>query len=121
MSYELNNPLIIKVGKMARKRVLTQVGEMGQSLAVLNTHPHIDTGASVNAKQYTWTHPDKITPFKNFEDVKRVTGTPDLENDTVYIIAPMEYDFRIEKPYGIMARTREQLKPFIKRLEGING
>jgi hypothetical protein len=33
----------------------------------------------------------------------------------------MEYDFRIEKPYGIMARTREQLKPFIKRLEGING
>ena len=121
MSYELNNPLIIKVGKMARKRVLTQVGEMGQSLAVLNTHPHIDTGASVNAKQYTWTHPDKITPFKNLEDVKRVTGTPDLENDTVYIIAPMEYDYRIERPFGIMARTREQLKPFIKRLEGING
>jgi hypothetical protein len=121
MSYELNKTLIIEVGKMARKRVLTQVGEMGTSLAVLNTHPHVDTGASVNAKQYTWTHPDKITPFKSLADVKSVRGTESPENESIYIIAPMEYDFRIERPFGIMARTKEQLEPFIKMLEGVNG
>ena len=118
MSYELNNPLIIKVGKMARKRVLTQVGEMGQSLAAMNTHPHIDTGASVNAKQYTWTDPNKITPFKSLSDVKDVKGSAKLSNESVYIIAPMEYDIRLERRYGIMARTDHQLRPFIKRMEG---
>jgi len=121
MSYKLNKSLIIEVGKNARKRVLTHVGEMGASLAALNTHPHVDTGASVNAKQYTWTHPDKIAPFKNLADVKSVRGTESPKNESVYIIAPMEYDFRIERPFGIMARTREQIKAFIKRLEGING
>lgn len=116
MSYELNKELIKKLGENSRKKILTIIGETGASFAAMNTHPHIDTGASVNAKQYTWTHPEQITSFKSLSDVKKVTGSAKLSNDTVYIIAPMEYDVYLERPYGIMARTDHQLRSYIKGL-----
>jgi hypothetical protein len=114
MTVEFDRNKLLNMVEKSRKKLLTMVGEQGASLAAMNTHPHFDTGASTNAKQYTFTDPNQITPFKNKSDVKKVTGSADDKTDTVYIIAPMEYDVYLER-FGIMARTNHQLRPFIKK------
>lgn len=75
-----------------RRKLLVMTGEQGANLAAINSR--VDTGASQSAKQYS---------FKNKE--------------TVIIEAPLLYDIYLERRYGIMATTQDQLMPFISRYE----
>ena len=92
MSYEFNHAKVMEMFEKKRKKLLTMTGQMGQSLAAINSR--VDTGASQNAKNYQ---------FK--------------AKDTIIIEAPMEYDVYLERRYGIMAKTEHQLIPFMARFE----
>lgn len=95
MAVEFNHDTVMKMFEQKRKRFLTQTGIMGANLAAINSR--VDTGASQNAKQY------------------RLVGV-----DKVNIEAPMEYDLYLERRYGVLAKTQQQLNPFIRKFEEEN-
>jgi len=92
MSYEFDHSKVMAMFELKRKKLLTMTGQMGQSLAAINSR--VDTGASQNSKNFQFT-----------------------AKDTIIIEAPMEYDVYLERRYGIMAKTEHQLIPFMARFE----
>ena len=95
MTVEWYGEKVIEEYKNRRKKFLKASGMAGEALAVRNQPPHIDTGASVNAK----TH--------------KLIG-----DDRVEIIAPLFYDVYLEQRYGIMAKTLDELPEIMYQLEG---
>ena len=95
MTVEWYGEKVIAEYKNRRKKFLKACGMAGEALAVMNQPPHIDTGASVNAK----TH--------------KLIG-----DDRVEVIAPLFYDVYLEQRYGIMAKTLDELPEIMYQLEG---
>lgn len=94
MTVEWFEEKVIAEYKNRRKKFLKACGMAGEALAVMNQPPHIDTGASINAK----THEPK-------------------GDDTMHIIAPLFYDVYLEQRYGIMAKTLDELPEVMYKLE----
>jgi len=99
MTVEWYGEKVIAEYKNRRKKFLKACGMAGEALAVMNQPPHIDTGASINAK----TH--------------KLIG-----DDRVEIIAPLFYDVYLEqlsgeRRYGIMAKTLDELPEVMYKLE----
>ena len=92
MTVKFDHNEVIKMYEDKRKKFLTKTGFQGVVLAAINSK--VDTGASQNAKQFVFTSPD-----------------------TIRIEAPLEYDVYLERRYGIMAKTEDQLIPFMARFE----
>ena len=78
-----------------RKKFLKASGMAGEALAVMNQPPHIDTGASINAKTHKM-----------------------IGDDRAEVIAPLFYDVYLERRYGIMAKTLDELPEIMYQLEG---
>ena len=95
MTVEWYGEKVISEYKNRRKKFLKASGMAGEALAVMNQPPHIDTGASVNAK----TH--------------KLIG-----DDRAEVIAPLFYDVYLERRYGIMAKTLDELPEIMYQLEG---
>lgn len=85
--------LIREYGKK-RTKFLKASAMMGVALAKLNQPPHIDTGASINAK----------------------THSP-VVGDSVKVSAPLFYDVYLEGRYGIMAKTLDELPAYMEKIE----
>ena len=94
MTVELYEEKVIAEYKNRRKKFLKACGMAGEALAVMNQPPHIDTGASINAK----TH--------------KLIG-----DDRAEVIAPLFYDVYLERRYGIMAKTLDELPEVMYKLE----
>ena len=94
MTVELYEEKVIAEYKNRRKKFLKACGMAGEALAVMNQPPHIDTSTSINAK----THDPK-------------------GDDTMHIIAPLFYDVYLERRYGIMAKTLDELPEVMYKLE----
>ena len=94
MTVEWYEEKVIEEYKNRRKKFLKACGMAGEALAVSNQPPHIDTGASINAK----TH--------------KLIG-----DDRAEIIAPLFYDVYLERRYGIMAKTLDELPEVMYKLE----
>ena len=94
MTVEWYEEKVIAEYKNRRKKFLKACGMAGEALAVMNQPPHIDTGASVNAK----TH--------------KLIG-----DDRAEVIAPLFYDVYLESRYGIMAKTLDELPEVMYKLE----
>lgn len=95
MSVEFNRPEVMQMFESKRKRFLTKTGLMGANIAAVNSR--VDTGASQNAKQY------RLFPEGDMSKVR--------------IEAPLEYDIYLERRYGIMAKTTDELIPYMARFE----
>lgn len=95
MTIEWHGEMVIAEYKKRRKKFLKASGMAGEALAVMNQPPHIDTGASINAK----TH--------------KLIG-----DDRAEVIAPLFYDVYLERRYGIMAKTLDELPEIMYQLEG---
>ena len=95
MTVEWCGEKVIAEYKNRRKKFLKASGMAGEALAVMNQPPHIDTGASINAK----TH--------------KLIG-----DDRAEVIAPLFYDVYLERRYGIMAKTLDELPEIMYQLEG---
>ena len=89
--------------------------EKGVAIASINMGDdytkHVDTGTSSNAKSYVFNDPS--TGFLG--KLKNTLIPP--EKDKVFIIAPMEYDIYLERRFGIMARVKDMIKPYMKEYE----
>ncbi len=94
MTVELYEEKVLAEYKNRRKKFLKACGMAGEALAVMNQPPHIDTGASINAK----TH--------------KLIG-----DDRAEVIAPLFYDVYLERRYGIMAKTLDELPEVMYKLE----
>jgi len=92
MTVEFNHDAVMKLFRSKQKKLLTMTGHQGANLAAINSR--VDTGASQSAKRF------------EFKD-----------QDTIIIEAPLEYDIYLERRYGIMAKTEDQLIPFMARYE----
>jgi hypothetical protein len=92
MTVEFNHTEVMQHFEKKRKKFLTMTGEMGASLAAINSR--VDTGASQSAKRYELT-----------------------AKDTVIIEAPLEYDVYLERKYGVLAKTEHQLIPYMAKFE----
>ena len=94
MTVEWYGEKVLADYKNRRKKFLKASGMAGEALAVMNQPPHIDTSTSINAK----THDPK-------------------GDDTMHIIAPLFYDVYLERRYGIMAKTLDELPEVMYKLE----
>ena len=92
MTVEFNHEAVMKEFEIKQKKFLTKTGFMGVVLAATNSR--VDTGASQSGKQFKFTAKDKIE-----------------------IQAPLDYDPYLEKRYGILAKTQDQLIPYMARFE----
>jgi len=92
MTVEFNHDAVMKLFRSKQKKFLTMTGHQGANLAAINSR--VDTGTSQLAKTFSF------------------TGL-----ETIIIEAPMEYDVYLERKYGIMAKTEDQLIPFMARYE----
>lgn len=95
MTVEWYGERVIAEYKNRRKKFLKASGMAGEALAVMNQPPHIDSGASINAK----THKT-------------------IGDDRAEVIAPLFYDVCLEQRYGIMAKTLDELPEIMYQLEG---
>lgn len=95
MTVEWYGEKVLADYKNRRKKFLKASGMAGEALAVMNQPPHIDTGASINAK----THKT-------------------IGDDRAEVIAPLFYDVYLEQRYGIMAKTLDELPEIMYQLEG---
>lgn len=88
-------------------------GHMGVSLAAINSH--VDTGTSQNAKHFSFSEGGNLieatpTSFKFSESGAKFTYR-------IFIKAPLNYDLYLERRYGIMAKTQDQLIPYMEKFE----
>lgn len=98
MSVDFDRDLVKELIDKKRKVFLTKTGHMGEILAAMNIGEdgriHIDTKTSSNAKQFRFDGPGRVL-----------------------IEAPLFYDVYLERSYGIMARVRDELIPYMARFE----
>lgn len=94
MTVEWNGEELLGKYREKRRKFLKASGMLGETLAVLNQPPHIDTGTSINAK----------------------THKP-VGDDKMLVIAPISYDIFLEGRYGIMAKTLDELPEGMLKLE----
>jgi hypothetical protein len=98
MTVEFNHDAVMRMFEQKRKKFLTKTGLQGENIASLNIgqdgKAHIDTGASKNAKYF------------------KLDG-----KDKVLIYAPLSYDVYLERRYGIMAKTLDELIPYMAKFE----
>lgn len=94
MTVEWYGEKVIEEYKNRRKKFLKASGMAGEALAVRNQPPHIDTGASINAKTHKM-----------------------IGDDRAEVIAPLFYDVYLERRYGIMAKTLDELPEVMYKLE----
>jgi hypothetical protein len=92
MTVEFNQDAVMRMFEQKRQKFLTKTGLQGENLAVVNSR--VDTGASKNAKYF------------------KLDG-----KDKVLIYAPLSYDVYLERRYGIMAKTRDELIPYMAKFE----
>ena len=92
MSVEFNHDAVMQIFDKKRQVFLTKTAHMGVSLAAVNSR--VRTGASQNAKQF------------------KIIG-----NDTVRIEAPLSYDVYLERRFGIMKKTEDELIPYMAKFE----
>jgi hypothetical protein len=116
MSYEFDHSKVMEMFEKKRKKFMVMTGEMGASLAATNSR--FDLGASHGSKQYTWADPDSVGPFHDLNDIKKIKGSA-KNSQRIYILAPMEYDVYLERRYGVMAKTEDQLIPWMEKFEEI--
>jgi hypothetical protein len=95
---EFNHNAVMKMFEQKRQKFLTKTGLQGENIAALNIgrdgKAHVDTGASKNAKYF------------------KLDG-----KDKVLIYAPLTYDVYLERRYGIMAKTEDELIPYMAKFE----
>jgi len=101
MTVEFNHEAVMKMYEAKRKKFLTMTGHQGANLAAINSR--VDTGTSQSAKSFSFTEPGSKATFK----------------DRVYIIAPLEYDIYLERRYGIMVKTEDELIPHMEEYERV--
>ena len=94
MTVEWYGEKVLAEYKNRRKKFLKACGMAGEALAVMNQPPHIDTGASINAKTHKM-----------------------IGDDRAEVIAPLFYDVYLERRYGIMAKTLDELPEVMYKLE----
>lgn len=82
-----------------RQKFLTRTGFQGVVLAAINSR--VDTGLSQSAKQFSFKEPGSVASFK----------------DRIFIEAPLSYDVYLERRFGIMAKTEDELIPYMERFE----
>jgi hypothetical protein len=99
MTVEFNHDAVMRMFEQKRKKFLTKTGLQGENLAVVNSR--VDTGASKNAKYFSLNDPTTVAKFK----------------DRVFILAPLTYDVYLERRYGIMAKTLDELIPYMAKFE----
>jgi hypothetical protein len=93
MSVDYNPDEVIQMFKKKQEKLLTKTGFQGVVLAAINSR--VDTGLSQNSKKFKFVAPDKI-----------------------WIEAPVFYDLYLERRYGIMAKTQDEIIPYMARFEG---
>ena len=101
MTVEFNHEAVMKEFEKKQKKFLTKTGLMGVVLAATNSNPYVDTGTSQLAKTFSFKHPESKAK----------------KTDTIYLEAPMDYDPYLENRYGILAKTQDQLIPYMARFE----
>jgi hypothetical protein len=98
MTVEFNQSAVMQMFEQKRKKFLTKTGLMGENIASLNIgqdgKAHVDTSASKNAKYFK----------------------PDGK-DKVLIYAPLTYDVYLERRYGIMEKSKDELIPYMEKFE----
>jgi hypothetical protein len=98
MTVEFNYESVMKMFEQKRTKFLTKIGLQGENIASLNVgrdgKAHIDIGTSKNAKYFELDGKDKVL-----------------------IYAPLTYDVYLERRYGIMAKTRDELIPYRAKFE----
>jgi len=90
MTVDFNHDSVMKMYEAKRKKFLVMTGHQGQNLAALNSR--VDTGLSQSAK-----------------------GFKLVDDDKVWITTGTDYDIYLERRYGIMKKTEDELKPDIDR------
>ena len=99
MTVEFNHEAVMKEFKKKQKKFLTKTGFMGVVLAATNSR--FAVGTSQLAKTFSFKHPESKAE----------------KTDTIYIEAPLNYDLYLEKRYGILAKTQDQLIPYMVKFE----
>jgi hypothetical protein len=98
MTVEFNHESVMKMFEQKRQKFLTKTGLQGENIASLNVgrdgKAHIDIGTSKNAKYFGPEGDDKVL-----------------------IYAPLTYDVYLERRYGIMSKTLDELKPYITKFK----
>ena len=98
MSVEFNHDAVMQMFEKKRLVFLTKTGHMGCSIAALNVgedgERHVDTGLSSVSKQF------------------RI-----VSKDTIRIEAPLSYDVYLERRFGIMKKTEDELIPYMEKFE----
>lgn len=92
MTVEFNHDDVMRMFEQKRTKFLTKTGIMGENIAAINSR--VRTGASKNAKYF------------------KLDG-----KDKVLIYAPLTYDVYLERRYGIMAKTEDELIPYMAKFE----
>ena len=92
MAVEFNHSEVMKMFEKKRQKFLTRTGFQGVVLAAINSR--VDTGLSQSSKQFRIIKPD-----------------------TIRIEAPLSYDVYLERRFGIMAKTEDELIPYMERFE----
>jgi hypothetical protein len=92
MTVEFNHETVMKMFEQKRQKFLTKTGLQGENLAAVNSR--VDIGNSKNAKYFGPEGDDKVL-----------------------IYAPLTYDVYLERRYGIMSKTLDELKPYITKFK----
>ena len=92
MAVDFNHGEVMKMFEKKRQKLLTKTGFQGVVLAAVNSR--VDTGLSQSSKQFKFVKPD-----------------------TIHLEAPLSYDVYLERRYGIMAKTKDELIPYMEKFE----
>lgn len=92
MTVEFNQDAVMRMFEQKRQKFLAKTGLQGENLAAVNSR--VDTGASKNAKYF------------------KLDG-----KDKVLIYAPLTYDVYLERRYGIMEKSKDELIPYMAKFE----
>lgn len=123
MSVEFDHDAIMRIYKNKRKKFLMKTGHMGVSLAASNSH--VDTGASQNAKHFSFREgmpristDEEGNPILNeFNSSELLEGSGAKFEDRIFIKAPLSYDVYLERRFGIMKKTEDELIPYMAKFE----
>lgn len=130
MAVEFNHSEVMKMFEKKREKFLTKTGFQGVVLAAVNSK--VKTGLSQSAKQFSFTEPGTghyaTTKNKETGVIETVTnsftglgviakGSGAVFKDRIFIEAPLSYDVYLERRYGIMAKTEDELIPYMEKFE----